>query len=136
MNIIDKATNFSAEFEFNTTNSYHLEELVRSRMLERTIDFIVEETRETIKAIEDGNQAEIIDGFGDIAYLALNGIYKAFRTAGNDHLTAKVKTLEVMIRICDANLAKKHPDGSIIYSNNGKVQKPAGWQPPNYDDLL
>lgn len=136
MNIIEKSTEFSRDFEFSAPENHEQEELVRSSMLEKTLDFIDEEIGETAEAIDDNDRAEIIDGFGDIAFIALNGIYKEFRTAGDDHTTAKTKTYEVMLRICDANLAKKHPDGSIIYTYKGKVKKPEGWQPPTYDDLL
>jgi hypothetical protein len=134
MNIIEKTTEFSRDFEFSAP---HLtdDELVRDYILERTIDFIHEEIDETEQAIAGDDRAEIIDGFGDIAFLALNGIYKEFRTSGDDHIAAMTKTFEVMLRICEANLAKKHPDGSIIYAN-GKVQKPEGWEPPQYEDLL
>lgn len=132
MNIIEKTTEFSRDFELRGENPTDIE---RFSILFRTLDFIHEESRETEEAIIDADREEIIDGFGDIAFIALNGIYKEFRTAGDDHETAKIKTVSVMHRICDANLSKKHPDGSIIYAN-GKVQKPEGWRAPTYGDLL
>lgn len=128
MNIIEKTTEFSRDFELATTED-------RQEILQKTIYFLHEEVIETAEAIDDQNRAEIIDGFGDVAFVALNGIYKEFRTSGDDHETAKLKTISVMHRICEANLSKKHPDGSIIYAN-GKVQKPEGWKPPQYGDLL
>jgi hypothetical protein len=134
VNIIEKTTEFSRDFEFETPN-FISKELVRDHILSKTLEFIREEIEETSEAIDDDNREEIIDGFGDIAFIALNGIYKEFRTAGDDHETAKVKTASVMHRICEANLSKKHPDGSIIYKN-GKVQKPDGWRAPTYGDLL
>lgn len=135
MSIIEKATEFSRDFEFSAFRKYEEEDLVRSLMLGKTLDFIHQKIGETAEAIDDNNRAGIINGVGDIAFIALNGIYKEFRTAGDDHDQAFKKTVLVMNRICNANLAKRHPDGSIIYAN-GKVQKPEGWQPPNYDDLL
>jgi hypothetical protein len=128
MNIIEKATKFSRDFEFREDRSRHA-------ILTLTLGFIHEEVGETTDAVVDNDREEIIDGFGDIAFIALNGIYKEFRTAGDDHETAKIKTASVMHRICDANLSKKHPDGSIQYKN-GKVQKPEGWRAPSYGDLL
>lgn len=146
MNIIEKATTFCNEFELSAPSiSKSLQSEtdtptpgVRNHILSKTIDFLYEELAETELAINQdlvGNRPEIIDGFGDIAFVALNGIYKEFRTAGDNHEIATIKTASVMLRICQANLAKKHQDGSIIYAN-GKVQKPEGWQPPNYDDLI
>lgn len=135
MDIIIKTTEFSRDFEFSARNELNEFTTFRSHLLEKTLDFIHEEVGETAEAIDDDDRAEIIDGFGDIAFVALNGIYKEFRTAGLDHDQAQKNTILVMNRICTANLAKRHPDGSILYAN-GKVQKPQGWQPPNYDDLL
>ena len=134
MNIIEKSTEFSRDFELCASIIVD-DGSVRDHVLDKTIEFIKEEIDETIDAIVAGDREEIIDGFGDVAFIALNGIYKEFRTAGDDHETAKIKTVSVMHRICDANLSKKHPDGSIIYKN-GKVQKPDGWRAPSYGDLL
>ena len=134
MNIIEKSTEFSRDFELCASIIVD-DGSVRDHVLGKTIEFIKEEIDETIDAIVAGDREEIIDGFGDVAFIALNGIYKEFRTAGDDHETAKIKTVSVMHRICDANLSKKHPDGSIIYKN-GKVQKPDGWRAPSYGDLL
>ena len=100
----------------------------------KTIDFLDEEVSETKEAIQIDDKPEIIDGFGDVAFVALNGIYKEFRFQGNSHDEAKSKVEEVMKRICTANLGKKQADGTIKYVN-GKVQKPEGWTPPVYEDI-
>ena len=134
MNIIEKSTEFSRDFELCASIIVD-DGSVRDHVLGKTIEFIKEEIDETIDAIVAGDREEIIDGFGDVAFIALNGIYKEFRTAGDDHEIATMKTMSVMHRICDANLGKKHPDGTIIYKN-GKVQKPEGWRAPSYGDLL
>ena len=126
--IIEKATEFSRDFEIK-------ENQLRAELLKKAIAFIHEEVRETEEAISGNDREEIIDGFGDVAFIAINGIYKEFRSAGDDHETARNKVEIVLNRICDANLGKKQSDGSISYLN-GKVQKPAGWQPPQYKDLL
>lgn len=127
--IIDKSTEFSRDFEVDP----RLDNL--GSILDKTIDFLHEELDETKKAISEDDKAEIIDGFGDVAFVAINGIYKEFRIQGNNHEDAKNKTQEVMKRICEANLGKKQTDGTIKYVN-GKVQKPEGWSPPVYKDLL
>lgn len=127
--MIEKATEFSRDFEV-TAHAQNMD-----HMMARTIDFLYEEVKETQAALETNNRAEIIDGFGDVAFIALNGIYKEFCRQGRSHTEATQHVLEVMRRICEANLGKKHPDGHIKYVN-GKVQKPEGWRPPQYEDLL
>jgi predicted HAD superfamily Cof-like phosphohydrolase len=126
--IIMKATDFSRDFEIK-------ENQPRLELLEKAMEFIHEEIKETEDAVKVNDREEIIDGFGDVAFLAINGIYKEFRSSGNDHCTAVQKVEVVLNRICDANLGKKQADGSIKYIN-GKVQKPQTWSPPQYEDLL
>jgi hypothetical protein len=127
--IVSKATEFSKDFEIKA----HQDNM--DQMMLRTIDFLYEEIKETQTALNDNDRPEIIDGFGDVAFIALNGIYKEFCRQGDNHLDASTKVIEVMKRICEANLGKKHPDGHIKYVN-GKVQKPEGWKPPQYEDLI
>ena len=128
-NMIEKATEFSRDFEVEPKWD------VREGLLLKTIEFLEEEVGETTDAIHAQDMPEIIDGFGDVAFIALNGIYKAFRFSSRSHEEAREAVLEVMTRICDANLGKKQPDGTIAY-NNGKVVKPEGWSPPFYDDMV
>jgi hypothetical protein len=130
--ILDKSTEFSRDFEVDPKLT---EGVNKKTLLNKTIDFLHEELNETNQAIKDNNMPEMIDGFGDVAFVALNGIYKIFRLEGYAHILALEKSREVMRRICEANLGKKQTDGSIKYLN-GKVQKPANWSAPIYDDLL
>ncbi len=130
--IINKSTEFSRDFEVDPK----LKDGVDGKtLLNKTIDFLSEELNETKNAIAENDLEEIIDGFGDVAFVALNGIYKTFRFQGENHESAKAKANEVMKRICEANLGKKQSDGTILYVN-GKVQKPAGWTAPQYKDLV
>lgn len=130
--IIAKSTEFSRDFEVDPK----LAEGVKSAvLLNKTIDFLNEEVAETKQAISENDFPEIIDGFGDVAFVAINGIYKTFRFQGASHEQARTKTEEVMKRICDANLGKKQADGTIKYVN-GKVQKPEGWTAPCYKDMV
>ncbi len=39
-------------------------------------------------------------------------------------------------RLHKANVEDKQIDGAFVLDAGGKVVKPAGWQPPNYDDLF
>ncbi len=131
-NIIENSTEFSKDFEVDPKIA---ENVAPVTLLNKTIDFLNEEVSETKEAIANNDLAEIIDGFGDVAFVALNGIYKTFRFQGESHEQARTKTAEVMKRICEANLGKKQADGTIKYVN-GKVQKPEGWMAPAYDDML
>lgn len=130
---ITKATEFSRDLELDRNKA-------DIPFLKKTMEFLEEEVKETHEAIgayaTSGEQLEeIVDGFGDVAFIALNGIYKTFRMLGRDHGNATAMVSEVMHRICNANLGKKQPDGSVKY-NNGKVVKPEGWTAPAYEDLV
>lgn len=131
-NIIEKSTEFSRDFEVDPKLA---EGASAKTLLNKTIDFLAEELSETKDAILEDDLVEIIDGFGDVAFVALNGIYKTFRFQGESHEQARSKAEEVMKRICTANLGKKQEDGTIKYVN-GKVQKPDGWKAPEYDDMI
>lgn len=137
-----KGTEFSRDLELDR-NTADLPFLLK------TMDFLFEECRETERAIaelgalskagtetgRDDALEELVDGFGDVAFIALNGIYKSFVMLGKSHEEATELVSTVMNRICDANLGKKQPDGSVKY-NNGKVVKPEGWKAPTYTDVL
>jgi len=127
--IVAKAAEFSRDFEVEPKMD------VLHTLLDKTIEFLNEEVHETKTAIAASDDAEIIDGFGDVAFIALNGIYKHFRISGNSHEDSCSAVTEVMRRICEANLGKKQPDGTIKYVS-GKVQKPEGWRAPAYDDMV
>lgn len=130
--ILNKSTEFSRDFEVDPKLKEGVSEKV---LLNKTIDFLKEELEETRRAVDAHDLPEMIDGFGDVAFVALNGIYKTFRLEGDTHAVAETKAKEVMKRICEANLGKKQADGTILYVN-GKVQKPAGWKAPEYEDLV
>jgi len=130
-NIIKMATDFSRDFEVKE----YLDGDKMDILLLKTLDFLDEEVKETKDALAENDKEEIVDGFGDVAFIALNGIYKKFRKNGDDHEVASNKVSKVMDRICTANLNKKQKDGTIKYVN-GKVQKPEGWKPPSYGDLF
>jgi len=130
--IIEKSTTFSRDFEVDPKLKEGVDE---KTLLGKTLDFLTEEVQETQKAVQEHDLPEIIDGFGDVAFVALNGIYKTFRFEGCSHEEASQRTHEVMKRICDANLGKKQADGTIKYVN-GKVQKPEDWTPPSYEDII
>jgi hypothetical protein len=130
--IIEKATEFSRDFEVEPKLK---EGVTPAELLTKTIAFLEEEVRETEEAIHARHLPNLVDGFGDVAFIALNGIYKTCRFEGFSHEEAREAVLVVMDRICTANLGKKQADGTIRYVS-GKVIKPEGWRPPEYDDLF
>lgn len=111
-------------------------------LMRKTMDFLFEEVRETERAFvayefttDLPYLSAMLDGFGDVAFVAINGIYKSFRllnACSEDE--AKAKTFEVLNRIIKANFNKLH-DGRVVKENN-KVVKPEGWKAPTYEDLL
>lgn len=137
--IFNKAFKFCEDFELDTPG------VIQSRTLaiNKAIDYLFEETRETDRDWylygDSGNPAALeatLDGFGDVAFVAINGIFKTFRYLGQDQETAKANTIEVLMRICRANLAKANPDGTITRNDKGKVVKPKDWKAPEYTDLI
>ncbi len=110
-------------------------------ILFKTLNLMHEESEETQEAVREHYQGNfcfdaILDGFGDTAFVALNGVYKTLRLMGYNHYDSIRLTSEVMDRICQANLAKLQPDGSVAYNEFGKVMKPEGWNAPEYDDIV
>lgn len=127
-NFIEKCTEFSRDFELEQNRPDY------DFLFKTAKDFMQEEVKETIEAIYAKDHAEMLDGFGDVAFIALNGIYKTARLLGKNHEEATNYVYEVMERICTANLGKKQ-DGKVVYKD-GKVQKPEGWKAPVYHDLV
>lgn len=127
-----KATEFCRILELKNSG----EEVPMSTIHYAAFKLLQEEVDETKAAIEQNNIPEILDGFADAAFVALNGIYKTLRHAGYHDVTATLYVDEIMQRVCDANLAKFQPDGTVKYNEHGKIQKPEGWRAPSYEDLL
>lgn len=129
MSIIEDATSFSRDFECHEVGEKGFD---HTKFLEKTQEFLSEEHLETALAITAGNIEEILDGFADQAFVAINGIYKTFRALGQNHEDATNRTVLVMQTVCNANNAKRNADQSISREKNGKVLKPEGWNPPSH----
>ena len=100
-----------------------------------TLKLLREEVRETEIAVGFFNREEIVDGYADVAFIAINGIYKEFRRYGLDPETSMFRTKCVLNRVVRANNAKRH-DGEVVFREDGKVMKPEGWLPPCHKDLF
>lgn len=99
-------------------------------VLYKAQDFLKSEWEETNDALDLEDVEQIVDGFADQAFIAINGIYKALRVSGQDPETARVNTNKILDNVAEANLAKGTPD--FIYNEFGKVIKPEGWSSPNH----
>lgn len=133
--ILQKTNQWSEDFEINKKPNLEL--------LHKAIAFLEEELQETKAALESFNSTcdisdydGIIDGFADIAFVAENGIYKAFRALRYEADTAHKMTEIVQERVCNANDAKRTKSGTVMRDMNGKVQKPDGWTAPSFYDLI
>lgn len=124
---IDSITEFAKDAEGSEEQPFGLS---------HAVEMIDSEVTETEDAIKEGDNAATVDGFGDVAFLAINGIYKTFRNAGQDHETATESTEQVMDNIANANLAKRHDDGDFHKDEKGKVVKPEGWKAPDHSELF
>lgn len=100
-----------------------------SKDLFRFLDRVRDEVAETFAGIQDKDLPEIVDGFLDIAYVAITG---AIRAAGTDAAQA------CWDEILDANTAKI--DGrygeTVRDEKTGKILKPEGWVAPNIAGVL
>jgi len=93
------------------------------------LGFVKSEVEETEEALHAIDQAEALDGFLDIAFVAITG---ALRVAG---LRAAKEAWDAIVK---ANLSKV--DWSIGPAKNdpetGKVLKPGGWKAPDIEGIL
>lgn len=71
------------------------------------------------------NAAELLDAIAD-------SIYVLCWCAVRFHLPLHEAFLEVQ----RSNMAKLQPDGTALKNGHGKVQKPAGWTPPNILEIV
>ena len=71
------------------------------------------------------NRVELADALTDSIYVILWTMLKMGMPV--DLLFAEVQR---------SNMAKLQPDGSCLKNEAGKVQKPAGWTPPNLHEIL
>lgn len=84
-----------------------------------------EEWGEYLEAEATNNFEEVADALGDMAYII----------AGTA-LEYGIPLDRVLDAIHAANMAKLGQDGKPIKREDGKVIKPAGWQPPNIKAAL
>lgn len=115
--------------------------------VENSVAYLMEEAMETDDAMEDfienGTEEniaekldELIDGFADTAFVAINGIYKVYRYLGAPPSEAMALTVASLFELGRANNSKRQPDGSVKKDGLGKVLKPEDFQKPTYIPLI
>lgn len=92
---------------------------------ELAVSMVEEEVDELRQAYQSRDIVEVADALADIIYTTI-GCAVDF---GID--------LNLVFReVHRSNMQKVWPDGKVHYHHNGKVAKPAGWQPPNIKEVL
>lgn len=110
-------------FPLNTDHS------ITHREISPFLDRAAEEYRETFLASFNPNLPEVLDGFIDLAYVAITG---AIRVVGPE------KAAAAWDAVVDANLAKvdgRHGE-PIINEKTGKIGKPEGWTAPDIEEIV
>lgn len=91
---------------------------------ELRMSLLEEEVNEYFDAEEKADLVEIADALADIIYIACG-------TA----VSYGIPLDRIFDEVHYSNMAKL-VDGKVIRRDDGKVQKPAGWQPPNIKKIL
>lgn len=94
----------------------------RLELWPRLLDEEVEELR---AAIADQNLVEVADALADILYVA-------YQAAANFGLPID----RVFAEVHRSNMTKVHPDGTVDRRPDGKIQKPATFEPPHLAPIL
>lgn len=84
-----------------------------------------EELMELYNAMEDEDIIKIADGLGDLLYVV-------FGTA----LEYGIPIGDIFTEIHRSNMTKLWLDGKVHYRQDGKVQKPPTFSPPNLEHIL
>jgi len=90
-------------------------------------NLILEEVAELFRAMNSKNKIEIFDALLDIEYVVLGTAL----TYGFEHRMAAGWD-----EVHRSNMAKVGEDGKVHLRPDGKILKPAGWQPPDLRKIL
>ena len=108
---------------FGISNKFNLDaDCARGEL---AVSMVEEEVDELRQAYQSRDIVEIADALADIIYTTI-GCAVDFGVNLN----------EVLAAVHASNMTKVWPDGEVHYHPNGKVAKPAGWQPPNIKEVL
>lgn len=105
-----------------------------------TLNFLdeeVQETKDALKALSDLGLTderfeELIDGFCDVAFIAINGVYKCYRATGMASTEAPQAVLNSLFEVAVSNYSK-YPFNK---DQKGKIMKPEGFVPPSHTQFF
>lgn len=91
-------------------------------------DLLIEEVEEFREACENQNEEKIIDGIGDVIFVAISS---AIERGMGDIL------VDVIMEISRANISKKgSTKGENIYREDGKVLRSPNYTPPDIKSII
>lgn len=91
---------------------------------ELRIKLIQEELQELQEAIRDENIVEVADALSDLLYV----VYGAGHCFG-------LNLDETFAEVHRSNMTK-FPNGQVLRREDGKIMKPASWEPPNIAKII
>jgi len=89
------------------------------------MELITEEFKELVDAYLVKDMVEIADACADLKWVI----------EGLEH-TLNIPQQEVWDEVARSNLQKISPDGKVLKREDGKVQKPEGWTPPDIESIM
>lgn len=101
------------------------------KWLETRIPFLDEEVQELKDAQREDDLVEMLDGAGDVAFVAITHMFIALRRKGFSHLQAELLTNQILIEIGRSNAVKIVPEEA-----GAKIKKPEGWRAPRIAEII
>lgn len=93
---------------------------------------VAEESSELTEAIVSGNRHSIAQELADLKYVAL-GLERAVEALAVEQ---GIDLNVAITAVHAANMSKRQLDGSVLYREDGKVEKPPEWVSPNMSEAV
>jgi predicted HAD superfamily Cof-like phosphohydrolase len=124
-------------FEFMTVmgqpaNEFSTTSRIPQADFELASKLMSEEIKEMSVGFNKLEESQSLENFTEFADGAIDTIYVILWTLNKFGLPADALWREVQ----RSNMAKVQPDGTVLKNEFGKVQKPAGWTPPDLFGIL
>ena len=131
LKLFTKVTKFidKAEFDDGRDITWEDIEFAQSELM------LAEEVKELLDATKNKDKREVLDGALDVMFIAFGIALKVLRVDGHNFSTANDNAVIGFDRVCESNLSKINPDGTVT-KENGKIVKPKGYHKPYFDDLF
>ena len=121
--IVASLLEFNQAFDIPTLQSPGMS---NEELIELRIKLLTEEVQEYAEAARNNDMVEVLDALADIGYILAGTIINHGMQNIYDAAFDEVHR---------SNMAKL-VDGKVLRREDGKVMKPAGWQPPNLSQFL